>query len=147
MKHNSNSGLALAKILPALLLVLSVFAVPVLARTSSSAYTVSTSQVHNVLLYNLLYLVSPTPSYVQVNEIAFTLPPADLPQNVRLVIASSYDGGSPSTILGCSVATNGGTTTSCSFNVPFQGWGDYLIVGSVYGTNGALLAQTGIDPT
>jgi len=65
---------------------------------------------------------------------------------MRLALSSSYNGGSPSTILGCTVDPQGKLISSCSFNVPFQGWGDYLLIGSVYGTNGTLLAQTGIDP-
>jgi hypothetical protein len=146
MRFIGNNRITLAKVIPTILLVLTMFAVPMFFHTSSSAYTASTSQVHNLLLYNLLYLVSPTPSYVQVNQIAFTLPPGTLPQSLTLVLASSYNGGSAQTVYSCTIATNGQITTSCSFNVPFQGWGDYLLIGSVYGSNGVLLAQTGIDP-
>jgi hypothetical protein len=146
MKFRISNTQNLTKTVPILMLAMSVFAIPLFVHTSSSAYTASTSQVNNVLLYNLIYLVSPTPSYVQVNQIAFTLPPGTLPQSLTLVLASSYNGGSAETIYSCTVATSGQVATRCSFNVPFQGWGDYLLVGSVYGSNGALLAQTGIDP-
>jgi hypothetical protein len=128
-------------------LVMAVVAMPLAVR-SSSALTLSTSDVSNVVTYNILDLLSPTPSYITVNETAFTtLLLHPLPQNTKLVLSSSYDGGSPSTVLGCTIVnpTNAPIGT-CSFQVPFKGWGDYLLIGSVYGSNGTLLAQTGIDP-
>lgn len=134
------------KITPIIALVISVLVMPSLVRTSSSAMTLSTSGVENVVTYNLINLVSPTPSYITVNETAFTLLGGPLPQNLQLVLSSSYNGGAPNTVVGCTVSTAGSSLSTCSFQVPFKGWGDYLLIGSVYGSNGTLLAQTGIDP-
>jgi len=134
------------KIVPIMVLVISVLIMSSFVRTSSSALSISTSGVENVVTYNLLSRISPTPSYITVNETAFTLLGGPLPQNLQLVLSSSYNGGSPNTIVGCSVNTGGSSITQCSFQVPFKGWGDYLLIGSVYGSNGSLLAQTGIDP-
>jgi len=127
-----------------IVLVISLFSISAVPR--SSAVTASSSIVVNSVTYQVIKLISPTPSYITVNEAAFTLLGGPLPQNVNLVLSSSYNGGAPNTILGCSVNTHGSHFANCSFQVPFKGWGDYLLIGSVYGSNGTLLAQTGIDP-
>ena len=129
-----------------MILVISLFAISVVPRSSSSAFTASSSIVVNSVTYQAINLVSPTPSYITVNEAAFTLLGGPLPPNLNLVMSSSYNGGAPNTILGCSVDAHGDSVANCSFQVPFKGWGDYLLIGSVYGSNGTLLAQTGIDP-
>src|ERR1017187_7780401 len=127
-------------------LVISLFAISSIPRSSSSAFTVSSSIVVNPVTYQVIKLISPAPSYVTVNEAAFTLLGGPLPQNMNLVLSSSYNGGASNTILGCNVNTHGSSFSNCSFHVPFKGWGDYLLIGSVYSSNGTLLAQTGIDP-
>jgi hypothetical protein len=127
-------------------IIVSVIALPAFVRTTSSALTLSTSGVENSVAYNLLSLVSPNPSYITVNETAFTLLGNPLPQNLKLVLSSSYDGGSPNSVLECSPSSLSSSLAVCSFHVPFKGWGDYLLIGSVYGSNGSLLAQAGIDP-
>lgn len=132
--------------LPIIALVIAVIAMPFAVRTSSSALTLSSSGVENVVTYNILQAISPTPSYITVNEAAISLLPKSLPSSLELVLSSSYNGSSPTTVFGCTVNPQASLITSCSFNVPFQGWGDYLLIGSVYGSNGTLLAQTGIDP-
>ena len=134
------------RVLPILLLIISVLAVPTLNRTSSSAATVSTSGIHNVLLYSVVGLISPTPSYITVNELALNLFSKPLPSQLTLSLASSYNGGAPDPALSCTVAPQGSILSNCSFHIPFKGWGVYLLIGSVYGSNGTLLAQTGIDP-
>jgi hypothetical protein len=133
------------KLIPMLALVISVVALPVFVRTSS-ALTLSSTGVENVLTYKLIDLLSPTPSYITVNETVLDILLKPLPQTLELSLSSSYNGGSPSTITGCTVNTHGSLISGCSFQVPFNGWGDYLLIGSIYGTNGSLLAQTGIDP-
>jgi hypothetical protein len=137
------------KVIPFMVLIISVMALPAFVRTSSSALTLSTSGLSNVVTYNILSAVSPTPSYITVNETVINLDYLlgdKVPSSVTLGLSSSYDGGSPTTIVGCTVDPQGQLLSGCSFQVPFHGWGDYLLIGSVYGTNGTLLAQTGIDP-
>jgi hypothetical protein len=134
-----------AKLIPIILLVISVVAMPAFFKTSS-AFSLSTTGVENVLTYNLIQAVSPTPSYITVNELALNLLGKPLPQNLQLVLSSSYNGGTPSTVLGCTAIPLTSLLAHCSFNVPFKGWGDYLLIGSVYASNGTMLAQTGIDP-
>jgi hypothetical protein len=129
-----------------MVLVISLFAITAIPKTSSSGYTVTSSIVVNTVTYQIIDLISPTPSYVTVNEAAFTLLGGPLPSNVSLVLSSSYNGGTPSTVLGCDVNPHGSSVANCSFHIPFNGWGDYLLIGSIYGSNGSLLAQTGIDP-
>jgi hypothetical protein len=129
-----------------LLLVISALALPAVARTTSSATTISTSDLKNTLAYQLVGLISPTPSYITVNEVVLNLLDKGLPPQLTLTLASSYNGGSPNPVLTCTVATHNSILSMCSFNVPFKGWGDYLLIGGVYGSNGTLLAQTGIDP-
>lgn len=146
MKYPLTDSKQTRKILPVVLLVISVVAMPAFVRTSSAAYTVSSTGLENVLTYNLIQAVSPTPSYVTVNETVLDLLLKPLPQSMELTLSSSYNGGSPNTVLGCTVTPHGSLISGCSFQVPFKGWGDYLLIGSVYGSNGTLLAQTGIDP-
>ncbi|HZW55294.1 MAG TPA: hypothetical protein VFF30_03315 [Nitrososphaerales archaeon] len=133
-----------------LLLMVSVLALPAFVHTSTSAYTiVSTKGIYNVETYHLLDLVAPTPSYVVVNDTALANPllGGHLPPTVSIVLSSSYNGGAAENILGCTAHTQlGGTLAECSFDIPFHGYGDYLLIGSVYGANGQLLGQTGIDP-
>lgn len=133
------------RLLPIIALVISVVAMPAFVRTSS-ALTLSTSGVENVLTYNLLSAVSPTPSYITVNETVINLLGAKLPNTLTLSLSSSYNGDSPTTVVGCTVDPQGKLISGCSFQIPIKGWGDYLLIGSVYGSNGSLLAQTGIDP-
>jgi hypothetical protein len=134
------------KLVPLLVLAISVLILPAFLHTSSSALTISSSGLTNVVTYSLLSKVSPTPSYITVNETVISLLLKPLPQSMRLELSSSYNGGSPNAILGCTVTPQGSLISGCSFQVPFHGWGDYLLIGSVYGSNGTLLAQTGIDP-
>jgi hypothetical protein len=134
------------KVLPITILLISVIALPAFVRTSSSALTVSSSSLETVVTYNLLSVLSPTPSYITVDQTALTLLGGNLPQNLQLVLSSSYNGGTPSTVLGCSINPHDTPIASCSFKIPFKGWGDYLLIGSVYSTNGTLLTQAGIDP-
>jgi len=129
-----------------MILVVSVISMPAFFRASSFAFTLSTTGVENVITYNIIQAISPTPSYITVNETASTLLAKPLPQNLRLVLSSSYNGGAPSTVLGCTATPYTSHIAGCTFQVPFKGWGDYLLIGSVYGSNGTLLAQTGIDP-
>jgi len=146
MKSSPTQSRRFKRIIPLVLLVISVVAMPSFVRTSSSAYTVSSTGLENVLTYNLIQAVSPTPSYVTVNETVLDLLLTPLPQSLELTLSSSYNGGTPNTVLGCTVTPHGSLISGCSFQVPFKGWGDYLLIGSVYGSNGTLLAQTGIDP-
>jgi len=134
------------RLVPLIVIVISVVAMPAFVRTSSSALSLSTSGLENVLTYNILSAVSPTPSYITVDETVINLLGSPLPSQLTLGLSSSYNGGTPSTVLGCTVDPQGKLISSCSFQVPFKGWGDYLLIGSVYGSNGTLLAQTGIDP-
>lgn len=127
----------------AVISMLAIYGVP---RTSSSAYTVSSSILANTVAYNLVDILSPTPSYITVNDVVLALHGGSLPQTINLGLTYSYNGSSVTTVTGCTINTHGLSLTSCSFKVPWKGWGDYMLIGSVYGSNGTLLAATGIDP-
>lgn len=129
-----------------ILLVLSVLALPAVAKTTSSATTISTGGIKNTLIYNVVGLLSPDPSYITVNEAALNLLGKPLPSQLTLTLAASYNGGTPDPLLTCTVKNYLNSLSTCSFQIPFKGWGDYLLIGGVYGSNGTLLAQTGIDP-
>src|ERR1700680_4522116 len=89
-----------------LVLVVSVLALPGIAKTTSSATTVSTGGIKNVLIYNVVGLISPTPSYITVNEIALNLLSKPLPSQLTLTLVSSYNGGAPNSIFSCTVSTH-----------------------------------------
>ena len=120
-----------------LLLGISAFGHP------SSAYTtIGTNSIQDTLVTQLVSPISPT--YVIVNEQALSL--SGLPSQVTMTLTSSYGGGAPYYVTSCDAKTIGGVLASCLLSVPLRAWGHYVLVGTVYGANGAMLAQVAIDP-
>ena len=136
----------------ALLLVVAIFlaGVPVMANslflTSNALTLVPSSGVATILIPQLSDLLNEANPTLTVNELAVsTILLHPLPQNLKLSLAASYNGGAPFDFASC-VVTQSSLIASCSFTIPWQGWGRYVLIGSIFSSSGGLLAQTSVDP-
>jgi hypothetical protein len=117
---------------------------PVFAHSTSAYTSIGTNNIQNSLVSQLVNPFNPT--YVIVNEQALSLSGNSLPSQVTMTLTASYGTGPVYYLASCNTRTIAGFLASCSWNVPLKAFGRYVFTGTVYGANGAMLAQIVIDP-
>jgi len=89
---------------------------------------------------------NPNQSYFSITISVSAKSAAVTPSQVNVAFSSSYN-GSIYFLHSCALyRISGQTYTSCSFNTPFKGGGEYVFAATFTDTTGKLVAITIIDP-
>ncbi len=112
----------------------------------SSSATTTTYPMQSSIDYSFVWGTSVTNSHWDMSVAAFSSNTSIIPSHVAVSYWVTYNG----TVYynhGCSLNyATGQTYASCSFTVPFKGWGDYWFYATFKDNSGKIVAQSLVDP-